>query len=118
VIPGGEEEAIVRGQACSLNPRTRELDRTREPASRTREPSGARGRAGALAGAVTAVLGLLWWGAALRLAIRPGGTDTVAAAMVSGWTLSILPVHCLPARGSRRRRGRRWTARHRNESLN
>jgi hypothetical protein len=59
---------------------------------------------------VAGVFGVLWWGAALRLAIRPGEAGPVAAAVVTGWTLSILPVHCLPIPDARRRRRRWWTS--------
>ncbi|MEV5431914.1 hypothetical protein [Streptomyces sp. NPDC052701] len=45
-----------------------------------------------------AVLGVavLWWWAALRLALAPdaGALEGVVAA--GGWGLSLLPVHCMP----------------------
>jgi hypothetical protein len=57
--------------------------------------------------AVRVALGLLWWWAALRLALGPhlgfgphpgfGPQSAVEAGVVlGGWSVSLLPVHCVP----------------------
>ncbi|MFJ7769262.1 hypothetical protein ACIQ1J_12835 [Streptomyces sp. NPDC097107] len=43
-------------------------------------------------------LGALWWWAVLRLALEPGAGVIEGAVAVGGWGLSVLPVHCVPAR--------------------
>ncbi|MEU3555491.1 hypothetical protein [Streptomyces fragilis] len=46
--------------------------------------------------AVRVTLGLLWWWAALRLALAPRASGAVEAGVVlGGWTVSLLPVHCV-----------------------
>ncbi|QKW04976.1 hypothetical protein HUT18_27280 [Streptomyces sp. NA04227] len=42
------------------------------------------------------VLGLLWWAAVLRLILVPGAGTAEAAMAAGGWSLSLLPVHCVP----------------------
>ncbi len=54
-------------------------------------------------------VGALWWWAVLRLVLAPEESGAVEGAVaVSGWSLGLLPVHCVPAplRGARRRAGR------------
>jgi hypothetical protein len=47
--------------------------------------------------AVRLTLGLLWWWAALRLALAPRASGVAEAGVVlGGWTISLLPVHCVP----------------------
>jgi hypothetical protein len=41
-------------------------------------------------------LGALWWWAALRLAFAPGAGPLEAAVAAGGWSVSLLPVHCVP----------------------
>lgn len=49
------------------------------------------------------VLGVLWWWAALRLALAPAESGPVeGAVVVGGWGLGLLPVHCVPAPARRR----------------
>ncbi|MFI9052784.1 hypothetical protein [Streptomyces sp. NPDC053427] len=44
-----------------------------------------------------ALIGALWWWAALRLTLEPRAAGTVEGAVVlGGWGLSLLPVHCVP----------------------
>ncbi|CAM5674988.1 putative protein OS=Streptomyces tendae OX=1932 GN=GUR47_34495 PE=4 SV=1 [Streptomyces tendae] len=43
-------------------------------------------------------LGVLWWWAVLRLVLEPGAGVFEGAVAVGGWGLSVLPVHCVPAR--------------------
>ncbi|WP_151775232.1 hypothetical protein [Streptomyces abyssomicinicus] len=46
--------------------------------------------------AVRVALGLLWWWAALRLALDPRASGAVEAGVVlAGWSVSLLPVHCV-----------------------
>lgn len=49
--------------------------------------------------------GVLWWGALLRLAVRPeaaaGWQGAVAA---GGWSLGLIPLHAVPAHIRRSRR--------------
>ncbi|MFE5210275.1 hypothetical protein [Streptomyces sp. NPDC056600] len=46
--------------------------------------------------AVRVTLGLVWWWAALRLALVPRASGAVEAGVVlGGWTVSLLPVHCV-----------------------
>jgi hypothetical protein len=50
------------------------------------------------------VLGALWWWAAFRLALWPRSSGVIEGTVVlGGWGLSLLPVHCVPWRGRRRR---------------
>ncbi|MFD3541961.1 hypothetical protein ACFWUQ_21045 [Streptomyces sp. NPDC058662] len=52
--------------------------------------------------------GALWWWAVLRLVLVPGGAGPVeGAVVVGGWTLGLLPVHCVPRPVRRVRRVRR-----------
>ncbi|MGW2633109.1 hypothetical protein ACWC2K_27780 [Streptomyces chattanoogensis] len=47
-----------------------------------------------------ALIGALWWWAALRLTLQPQAAGTVEGAVVmGGWGLSLLPVHCVPWTG-------------------
>ncbi|MEU9121611.1 hypothetical protein AB0C96_17430 [Streptomyces sp. NPDC048506] len=47
-----------------------------------------------------AVVGGLWWWAALRLALWPHAAGVVeGAVVVGGWGLGLLPVHCVPWTG-------------------
>ena len=61
-----------------------------------------------------ALLGALWWWAALRLTLWPQSAGVIeGTVVVGGWGLSLLPVHCVPwrARGERRRaRPPSWAA--------
>ncbi|WP_155058315.1 hypothetical protein [Streptomyces blattellae] len=41
-------------------------------------------------------LGVLWWWAALRLALAPDAGVLEGAVAAGGWGLSLLPVHCVP----------------------
>ncbi|MEU9396860.1 hypothetical protein AB0D86_43565 [Streptomyces sp. NPDC048324] len=41
-------------------------------------------------------LGVLWWCAALRLALAPGAGVLEGAVVAGGWGVSLLPVHCVP----------------------
>lgn len=67
--------------------------------------AGIRGR-GLARGVWVLALGGMWWWAALRLAVQPGGAGPVeGAVVVGGWGLSLLPVHCVPWAGSRARTG-------------
>ncbi|MEU1851073.1 hypothetical protein ABZ499_17785 [Streptomyces sp. NPDC019990] len=56
-------------------------------------------------------LGVLWWCAAVRLAVVPEAGMLEAAVAAGGWGLSVLPVHCVPkaqaggAHGAGPRRG-------------
>jgi hypothetical protein len=46
--------------------------------------------------AVRVTLGLVWWLAALRLALVPRTSGVVEAGVVlGGWSVSVLPVHCV-----------------------
>nr|WP_229853027.1 hypothetical protein [Streptomyces albospinus] len=57
----------------------------------------------------TALVGGLWWWAAVRLALWPQSSGPVEGAVVTGgWGLSLLPVHCVPWAG--RREGAKWRA--------
>ncbi|MFF4036423.1 hypothetical protein [Streptomyces sp. NPDC001816] len=40
-------------------------------------------------------LGTLWWWAVLRIAVGSGAGVLEGAVAVSGWGLSVLPVHCV-----------------------
>lgn len=58
----------------------------------------------ALVVALAVGAGVLWWWAALRLALAPEESGPVeGAVVVGGWTLGLLPVHCVrgPLRGRR-----------------
>ncbi|MER5492388.1 hypothetical protein ACSMX9_23275 [Streptomyces sp. LE64] len=48
--------------------------------------------------------GVLWWWAALRLALAPGAGLREGLVTATGWGLSLLPVHSAPARPKVRRR--------------
>nr|WP_236574042.1 hypothetical protein [Streptomyces sp. GS7] len=51
-----------------------------------------------------ALVGGLWWWAAVRLALWPHSAGPVEGAVVmGGWGLSLLPVHCVPWAGRRER---------------
>ncbi|MFH8366493.1 hypothetical protein [Streptomyces sp. NPDC018031] len=61
------------------------------------------------------LLGVVWWWAAVRLALHPAAAGPVESAIVAGgWGLSLLPVHCVPrsvgdtARRGRAARGTPW----------
>ncbi|UUY50250.1 hypothetical protein NRK68_25320 [Streptomyces yangpuensis] len=59
--------------------------------------------------ALALTVGALWWWAVLRLVLAPEESGVVEGAVaVGGWSLGLLPVHCVPAplRGVRRRAGR------------
>lgn len=44
------------------------------------------------------VVGLLWWWAVLRLAVRPETARSwQGAAAMAGWTLGLIPLHAVPA---------------------
>ncbi|WUN38020.1 hypothetical protein OHT20_10495 [Streptomyces caniferus] len=44
-----------------------------------------------------AVVGVLWWGAAVRLVVWPQSAGVVEGVVaLGGWGLSLLPVHCVP----------------------
>ncbi|WUI74082.1 hypothetical protein OHS81_09055 [Streptomyces sp. NBC_00400] len=44
-----------------------------------------------------AVVGALWWWAAVRLVVWPQSAGVVEGVVVlGGWGLSLLPVHCVP----------------------
>ncbi|MFK0265645.1 hypothetical protein ACIQU1_30575 [Streptomyces angustmyceticus] len=44
-----------------------------------------------------AVVGVLWWWAALRLVVWPQSAGVVEGVVaLGGWGLSLLPVHCVP----------------------
>ncbi|MFE0380090.1 hypothetical protein ACFW1M_32055 [Streptomyces inhibens] len=59
-----------------------------------------------------ALVGGLWWWAAVRLAVWPRTVGVVEGAVVlGGWGLSLLPVHCVPWTGRREGTRRRITAR-------
>ncbi|MCZ0986563.1 hypothetical protein O1M54_14535 [Streptomyces diastatochromogenes] len=44
------------------------------------------------------VLGAVWWWAVLRIAVGSGAGVLEGAVAVSGWGLSVLPVHCVSKR--------------------
>ncbi|MEU6477882.1 hypothetical protein ABZ858_13475 [Streptomyces sp. NPDC047017] len=46
------------------------------------------------------VLGAVWWWAVLRLALARDAGVVEGAVAVSGWGLSLLPVHCVPKGGA------------------
>lgn len=49
--------------------------------------------------------GVLWWGALLRLAIRPEAGDPWQGALAAGgWSLGLIPLHAVPVRIRRPRR--------------
>ncbi|MFD6114326.1 hypothetical protein ACFWG0_30100 [Streptomyces yangpuensis] len=59
--------------------------------------------------ALALTVGALWWWAVIRLVLAPEESGVVEGAVaVGGWSLGLLPVHCVPAplRGVRRRAGR------------
>ncbi|MEU1406765.1 hypothetical protein ABZ471_31205 [Streptomyces sp. NPDC005728] len=41
-------------------------------------------------------LGAVWWWAVLRIALGAGTGVLEGAVAISGWGLSVLPVHCVP----------------------
>ncbi|MFD5269325.1 hypothetical protein [Streptomyces sp. NPDC058335] len=41
------------------------------------------------------VLGVVWWWAAVRLAVAPDAGVLEGAVAAGGWGLSLLPVHCV-----------------------
>ncbi|ARP74421.1 hypothetical protein LK07_26095 [Streptomyces pluripotens] len=56
-------------------------------------------------------LGMVWWWAVLRLALGEGRGALEGAVTVGGWSLSLLPVHCVPrARAPGALRSGRWRA--------
>lgn len=59
--------------------------------------------------ALALTVGALWWWAVLRLVLAPAESGAVEGAVaVSGWSLGLLPVHCVPEPLRRvRRRARR-----------
>ncbi|GAA2618561.1 hypothetical protein [Streptomyces tubercidicus] len=63
-----------------------------------RRPRTVPGRRISAAGAVSgAVVGGLWWWAAVRLVVWPQSAGVVeGAVLLGGWGLSLLPVHCVP----------------------
>ncbi|MFI2263865.1 hypothetical protein [Streptomyces tubercidicus] len=63
-----------------------------------RRPRAVPGRRISAAGAVSgAVVGGLWWWAAVRLVVWPQSAGVVeGAVLLGGWGLSLLPVHCVP----------------------
>ncbi|CAG6392958.1 hypothetical protein NMG29_15890 [Streptomyces cocklensis] len=55
---------------------------------------------------IGAIGGVLWWGALLRLAIRPeAGGPWQSALAAGGWSLGLIPLHAVPARIRRPHRG-------------
>ncbi|MET8974737.1 hypothetical protein ABZX85_03880 [Streptomyces sp. NPDC004539] len=46
------------------------------------------------------LLGVVWWWAALRLAVAPDAGVVEGAVVAGGWGLSLLPVHCVPRAGA------------------
>ncbi|MET9833918.1 hypothetical protein ABZ078_32505 [Streptomyces sp. NPDC006385] len=53
--------------------------------------------------------GVLWWWAALRLALAPDAGVLEGAVAAGGWGLSLLPVQCVPkARAAGAVDPRRW----------
>lgn len=64
-------------------------------------------RAGRLARQVLAAgCGLVWWWAALRLAVVPGARlGPGEGAVLAGWSLGLIPLHAVPARPRIRRGG-------------
>ncbi|MFJ6784888.1 hypothetical protein [Streptomyces yangpuensis] len=59
--------------------------------------------------ALALTVGALWWWAVLRLVLVPAESGAVEGAVaVGGWSLGLLPVHCVPAplRRARWRAGR------------
>lgn len=54
---------------------------------------------------VTPVLGVLWWWAALRLAVQPDSAGPVESAVAAGgWGLGLIPLHAVPRAAARRRK--------------
>ncbi|WP_405745202.1 hypothetical protein OG422_23450 [Streptomyces sp. NBC_01525] len=55
---------------------------------------------------IAVVAGALWWWAVARLVWWPATAGPVESAVAAGgWGLSLLPVHCVPWAGRRRRAG-------------
>ncbi|MFF4607427.1 hypothetical protein ACFY12_32420 [Streptomyces sp. NPDC001339] len=77
-----------------------------------REQAGPRPRIAPGRRISAAVIGGLWWWAALRLAVWPQSAGVIEGTVVlGGWGLSLLPVHCVPWTGSGEGTWRRAAAR-------
>ncbi|GGO91567.1 hypothetical protein GCM10012280_39760 [Wenjunlia tyrosinilytica] len=82
----------MRGLPCSRAPRRRGLPGARELLIRV----------------AVAIPAVVWWGALLRLLIRPEDSGPlVSAVATAGWSLGVIPVHCTLKRRPLRRRGAR-----------
>lgn len=59
-------------------------------------------------------LGVLWWWAALRLAVQPDRAGPLESAVLAGgWGLGLIPLHAVPRTAARSRRAatRAWRPR-------
>ncbi|MFG1808305.1 hypothetical protein [Streptomyces sp. NPDC049040] len=70
------------------------------PGRRLHPGAGPRSRSARRLRCVIGVIGgVLWWGAVLRLAIRPEAAGPWRSAVAAGgWSLGLIPLHAVPAR--------------------